>query len=175
MAHSTFFVYSKCSKCFAWVLSRFTLVWLFVTLWTVAHQLPLSMGFSRQEYWSGLPCPPPRDLLVPGIEPTSLSSPALAGRFFITSATWEAPVSASAIHNCEMEYILLHPSWRTSDVGTYPDQNIVWVGREWEESRAESRWWTGVLGRVMEREDGWSLASSCMTRCINTTQNLLHR
>ena len=59
-------------------------------LWTVAHQAPLSMGFSRQEYWSGLPCPPPGDLCDPGIEPTSLTSPALADRFFTTSATWEA-------------------------------------------------------------------------------------
>ena len=64
---------------------------LFVTLWTVAHQAPLSMGFSRQEYWSGLLCPPPGDLPDPGIEPTSLTSPALAGRFFTTSPTWEAP------------------------------------------------------------------------------------
>ena len=53
-------------------------------LWTVAHQTPLSMGFSKQEYWSGLPCPPPEDLPNPGIEPTSLMSLALAGGFFIT-------------------------------------------------------------------------------------------
>ena len=50
-----------------------------------------SMGFSRQEYWSGLPCPPPRDLPDPGIEPGSLPSPALAGGFFTINATWEAP------------------------------------------------------------------------------------
>ena len=49
-------------------------VWLFATLWTVVHQAPLSMGFSRQEYWSGSPCPPPRDLLNPGIEPMSPAS-----------------------------------------------------------------------------------------------------
>ena len=61
-----------------------------VTLWTVACQAPLSMGFSRQEYWSQLPCPP-GDLPDPGIETASLMSPALAGRFFTTSATWEAP------------------------------------------------------------------------------------
>ena len=47
--------------------------WRFVTLWTVARQAPLSMGFSRQEYWSGLPCPPPGDLPDPGIEPRSPS------------------------------------------------------------------------------------------------------
>ena len=51
-----------------------------------------TMGLSRQEYWSGLPCPPPGDLPNPGIEPISLTSPALEGRFFTTSATWEAHV-----------------------------------------------------------------------------------
>ena len=54
------------------------------------RQAPLSMGFSRQEYQSGLPCPLPGDLPDPGIEPMSLMSPALAGRFFTTSAPWEA-------------------------------------------------------------------------------------
>ena len=52
------------------------------TPWTVAHQAPLSMEFSRQEYWSGLPCSPPGDLPNPGIETTPPASPALAGRFF---------------------------------------------------------------------------------------------
>ena len=59
-------------------------------LWTVAGQAPLSMGFSRQEYWSGLPCPPPRDLPDPGFEPESLLSPSLVGRFFTTGTTCEA-------------------------------------------------------------------------------------
>ena len=74
-----------------WLLSRFSLVCLFVTPWTVASQTPPSMGFSRQEYWSGLPCPPPGDLPDPWSEPVSLTSPALAGRFFTTSTAWEAP------------------------------------------------------------------------------------
>ena len=52
-----------------------------MTPWTVASQAPLSMEFSRQEYWSGLPFPPPEDLPDPGIKPLSLISPALAGRF----------------------------------------------------------------------------------------------
>ena len=60
------------------------LLCLFATLWTVALQAPLCMGF-----WSGLPFPSPRDLLNPGSEPTSLMSPALAGGFFTTSTTWE--------------------------------------------------------------------------------------
>ena len=70
-------------------LSCFTHVCLFETPWTVAHQAPPSMGFSRQEYWSGVPCPPPGDLPHPGMEPVSLMSPALAGGFFTTSATWD--------------------------------------------------------------------------------------
>ena len=56
-------------------------VQLFATPWTVAHQAPLSTGFSRQEYWSGLPCPLPGDLTDPAIKPVSLTSPALAGGF----------------------------------------------------------------------------------------------
>ena len=65
-----------------------------LTLWDpmdyIAHQAPLSMGFSRQKRWSGLPCPSPGDLPNPGIKPASLKSPALAGRLFTTSTTWEA-------------------------------------------------------------------------------------
>ena len=58
--------------------------------WTMAHHGPVSMGFSRQEYWGGLPFPSPGDLPNPGIEPASLKFPALAGGFFTTSTTWEA-------------------------------------------------------------------------------------
>ena len=60
-----------------YVLSRFSHVRLFVTLWSVARQAPLSMGFSRQEYWTELPFPSPGDLPDPGIKRTSLMSPAL--------------------------------------------------------------------------------------------------
>ena len=67
------------------VLSHFSSIWLFVTLCTVACQSPLSIGFSRQGYWSGLPFPPPGDLPYPGIKPVS---PAFAGRFFITGSIW---------------------------------------------------------------------------------------
>ena len=71
-----------------------SLVQLFSTPWTVAHLAPLSMGFSRQEYWSGLLFPSPGDLPDPRIEPVSPASPALAGRFFTTSTTWEATFEA---------------------------------------------------------------------------------
>ena len=72
------------------VLSRLSHIWLFVTLWTVAHQAPLSMGFSRQEYCHGFSCPPPGYLPDPVTEQATLAFLALAGRFFTTSATWEA-------------------------------------------------------------------------------------
>ena len=75
----------------ACMLSHFSCVQLFAAPWTVARQAPLFMGFARQEYWSGLPCPPPGDIPNPGIKPVSLMSPAMAGRFFSTSATWETP------------------------------------------------------------------------------------
>ena len=73
------------------IYSLLSPVQLFVALWTVARQAPLSMGFPRQEYWSGLPFPPPGDLPDPGIQPASLASPALAGGLFTTSTNWEAP------------------------------------------------------------------------------------
>ena len=75
---------------YAYMLSCFSHVQLSVTLWTVDLQAPLSMGFSRQEYWIGFPCPPPGGLPKPGIEPTSLISPALIGGFFTTSTIGEA-------------------------------------------------------------------------------------
>ena len=64
-------------------------VQFFATLWTIAHQDFLSMGFFKQEYWSGLPFPPPGDLPNPGIEPGASASSALAGEFFTASAIWE--------------------------------------------------------------------------------------
>ena len=64
-----------------------------MTPWTVAHQAPLSLGFSRQEYWNGLPFSTPGDLNDTGMERRSLMSPALVGGFFTTSAIWEACVA----------------------------------------------------------------------------------
>ena len=68
----------------ACMLSRFGCVQLFATLWTIALQAPQSMRFSREEYWSELPFLNPGGFPHPGMEPTSLTSPALAGRFFTT-------------------------------------------------------------------------------------------
>ena len=77
---------SQCRVYGVCVLSRFSCVQLFATLWIIACQAPLSIEFFRQEYWSGLPCPPPGNLFNPGIEPVSLTSPAPAGGFFTTTA-----------------------------------------------------------------------------------------
>ena len=72
------------------VLSHFSRIQLFATLYTAARQAPLSMGFSRQVYWNGLSWPPPGDLPNLEIKPASLTSPVLAGEFFTSRATWEA-------------------------------------------------------------------------------------
>ena len=78
------------SRCVhACVLSHYSCVRLFGTLWTGVHQAPLSMGFSMQEYWSGLPCPPPGALPYSGINPASFTSPALTSVFFTISTIWE--------------------------------------------------------------------------------------
>jgi len=72
------------------MLNRFSHVRFYAALWTSACQTPLFMGFSRQEHWTGLSCHSPGDLPDSGIKPVFLMSPALAGRFFATSTTWEA-------------------------------------------------------------------------------------
>ena len=72
-----FLVSAQAAMTLACVLSRFSYVWLFVTPWTIAHQAPLSLGFSRQEYWSGLPGPPPEDFPTQGSNPHYITSPAL--------------------------------------------------------------------------------------------------
>ena len=85
----------------ACVLSR---VQRFGTLWTAAHQAPLSMEFSRQKYWSGLPFPTPWDLPDPGLEPGSLVSPALAGRFFTAAPPGK-------LNTSDYPKILLYSRW----------------------------------------------------------------
>ena len=79
------------------VLRGFSHVQLCVTQWTVAHQTPLSMGFSRQEYWSGLPWLPPRDLPNPGIKPSSLTFPTLEAGSLPLTITWEVPYSLALV------------------------------------------------------------------------------
>ena len=76
-------------------------VWPFATLWTVAYYTPLSMGFSKQEYWSGSPFPSPEDLPHPGIEPGSLAS--------------QADSLPSELPGKPMEFILVVKSWAATD------------------------------------------------------------
>ena len=75
----------------------------FVILWIVAHQTPLSLEFSRQEYWNGLPFPAPGDHPDPGIEPKSLVSPALAGGLFTTVPTGQ-PTLLPHMHTKKVRY-----------------------------------------------------------------------
>ena len=84
------------------------LCWLFVTPWTVACQAHLSMGFSWQEYWSGLPFPPSRDLPDPGIEPTSTRVSCIAGGFFTIWATREAHLRTGSL---KINNPVAHKSW----------------------------------------------------------------
>ena len=74
-------------------LSPFSHIRLFVSLWTIACQASLTMGFSRKEFWNGLPCPSPGHLPDPG-DRITFKSPALAGEFFTTSTTWEAHIKS---------------------------------------------------------------------------------
>ena len=90
------------------MLSRFRHVRLFVIPGTIARQAPLPMGLYQQEYWSGWPCPPLGHLPNPWIKPTSLMFPALAGRFFTTSTTWQAWISCR-LHIIEL-YIFKPPN-----------------------------------------------------------------
>ena len=85
-------------------------VLVFAAPWAIAHQVPLSMEFSGQEYWSVLPCPPPGDLPDPGIEPASFASPALAAGFFTTSATWEAPLNYLLPNSRSSQAVYLSPN-----------------------------------------------------------------
>ena len=115
------------------VRARSCHVQFFASLWTVACQAPQSMGFSRQEYWSGLLFPFPGDLPDPGIKPMSLVSPALANGFFTTSTTWEAPVSIKWMFNKHMPnsfiHLSVHPS-RKCLLSTYSEPGTVLGARE---------------------------------------------
>ena len=119
------------SRMRAWLLGHFSHVQLFMTPWIVAHQAPLSMGFFRQEYWSGLPWPPPGDLPDPGIEPISFMSPALAGGFCITTTTWEAPlffIESFDLHRRMMFHKKMEPEMskcRPGDAGKVTP--LVWL------------------------------------------------
>ena len=127
-----FGVHTRACAC-VWVCvpSCFSCVWLFATPWIIAHQALLSMGFSRQDHWSRLPCLPPRDLPNPGIQPVSLMSPVLEGRFFTSSTTWEDPFSQhTQIKNICIPFncILFTLKRRSSVVCDIPLHRLCWLG-----------------------------------------------
>ena len=107
-----------------------------MTLETIARQAPLSMGFSRQEYWSGLPCPPPGDLSDSGIKATSLAPPALAGGFFTTSVTWESleNITLSEISQTQKDQSYTIPlRGCTSRSQGHREKAEGWLPESWEE------------------------------------------
>ena len=105
-----------------------------MTLWTVAFQAPLSKGFSRQEYWSGLPCLPPGDFPDPGIEPTSLVSPASAGGFFTTSTTWETHTRYIGWSNSQKQKAI----WLLPGTGGVRDGLLVFNGNRVLDGKGEN-------------------------------------
>ena len=121
------------------VLNRFSPVWLFATSWTVAHEAPLSMGFSRQEHWSGLPCPSPGDLPNPGIKSVSLTS-TLAGGCFIISATQKERNSLNLMKDIYKEF--------TANVICSSEKLKAFPLRS--EARQEFPFWPLVLSIILE-------------------------
>ena len=137
------------------MLGRFSSVWLFVTLWTIIHHAPLSMGFSRHKYWSGLPCPPPGDLPDPGIKPTCLMSPALGG-FFTTNATGKAHVIP--YHNISC---ILHSS--LSPIGCKLPENSVYFWYSIPLQTCPQIWkWVLLLSRFSRV---WPFETLCTVTC----------
>ena len=117
-------------------------VQLFVTLWAVVHQTPLSTGFSRQEYWSGLPVPSPRDLPNPGTEPVSPVSPCIGRCILYHGATWEAFLS-----NQQYTFPLLNSMWAKRHFVSLSPCKMIWgsiarVTREgWEAPHSSTLAW----------------------------------
>ena len=111
-----------------------------VTPWTIAHQTPLSMGFSRQEFWSGLPFPSPRTLPDPGIEPMSFASLAPTGGFFFTTVPSGKPLEWIVCGNC------ITP-WQAVMYGAFQREALfLWLGNTegWTNFIFVLHWWIAV-------------------------------
>ena len=114
-------------------------IWLFVALWAVAHQAPLSTEFIRQEYWSGFPFLIPGDLSNPGIEPTYLAPPALADRFFTTAPPGKLGIrvgNGSPLHYSYLENSMDRGAWRITAHGVMECQ--IWLS-DWAHTLVYNR------------------------------------
>ena len=103
------------------VLNCFSPIRLIATLWTVAHQTPLFIGLSQQEWWSGVPFPTPEDLPDPGIKPPSLASPALESRFYTTN-----PPGKPLWQGCNVAYSFEVPPPKTPKVTFWSSSPWAW-------------------------------------------------
>ena len=146
--------------CVLCILSCFSHVQLFMIQWNYSPRAPLSVGFSRQEYWNGLPCPSSGNLPNSGTEPTSLKSSALIRRFFTTRAIWEAPLAhrksliniypSNAMHMRYLShYILIIRGYPTSSILPFRPESL-----------------KGTCVRVC------SVAQTCLTLCDAMDHNL---
>ena len=136
----------------------FSCVWLFAInpMNCSPPQAPLSMGFSRQEWWGGLPCPPPGDLPNPRIKARSLILPAMAGKFFTTSATWKAHIFDEAISIKPWDFFGGNDSEAETPVLWPPHAKSWLIGKDW--------YWEG-LGAGGEGDDrGWDAWMASLTR-----------
>ena len=149
------------------MLSRFSHVWLFAVPPIVSHWAPLSMEYSRQEYWSGLPCSSQGDLPHSGFKPKSFMSPALAGGFFTTNATWEAPqylqwdlnTSRSHLGRCGSTKSTLEHTPKSGIIWTSYTVNIVGIhakiskgGRPGKEEQNTGSGWACQNGLLTETD-----------------------
>ena len=136
-------------------------VWLFVTLWIVARQAPLFMDFSRQEYWSGLPFPPPRDLPHPGIKPMSITFLALSGEVFcflflslhLLGSPSESEVAPSCPTLCNSMACSL-PGFSVH--GIFQARILEWVTISFSRRSSRSRDWIWVSRIIGRRFTVWA-------------------
>ena len=128
----------------AMMLNHFSHVGLFGTPWIVAYQAPLCIGFSKQEYWSGLPCPPPGDLPNSKTELLSPVSPALAGRFFTSEPPGPVQIKSFWVHSNTV-YMCVPHRW-------------VHCGKDKVSAQVSVRAWPFFLNTEAKKwERGWKI------------------
>ena len=152
------------------VFSCFNRIRHFATPWTVARQAPLSMGFSRQEYWSGLPWSPPGDLPDPGIESQSLMSPAWTGGFFTARATWRS-LSLKSLYSIiwwSKQHQALKEDSQPGETLPPPPWDIWW----YPDAFCCFQWERALLDRDQEGCQATCNAQDRLLYCKNLAQNV---